>query len=90
MASLQEQEADLETQIETYKSQVRDCWCMYVCEGDYVVCCGVQLSLVKASESGAGQGEIGQLVQDLQQLIELSERMFIPSLCLNIESLPLS
>lgn len=55
-----------------------------------MVCCGVQLSLVKASESGAGQGEIGQLVQDLQQLIELSERMFIPSLCFNIESLPLS
>lgn len=67
---LEQQEADLEAQIETYRSQVRgEGMSPTVSEVWLVVC--VQLRLVKES---AGGGGLGQLLEDLQQLIELSER----------------
>lgn len=68
MASLSEQEADLEAQIKTYRTQV--------VIGSFYVVIGLafffQLSHVKAKVSD-GSKEVGQLISDLEQLIDLSE-----------------
>lgn len=78
MASLLEQEADLEAQLENYRSQVRWSRCIAP-HSECGVCgvCGVQLTLVKKAGGGGdgGGGEMEQLMQDFQQLIELTERM---------------
>lgn len=69
MASLSEQEADLEAQIKTYRTQVSHDRILLCSDRSS---CFPQLSHVKEKVSD-GSKEVGQLISDLEQLIDLSE-----------------
>ena len=76
MASLQEQEADLEAQIQTYRDQVSDDTVASRTRfGVKAEILDLQLAMVQEKASNGAGGELKQLLADLEQLIQLSEGM---------------